>query len=110
MTLPLLAVGGDGVISVSANIVPKDMRALVHSYLEGNRDEALRLHREMSELNTALFLETNPIPVKTAVNMLSQSAGYGLPHCGNFRLPMTEMSPANQEALKKALKDYGLPV
>lgn len=110
MTLPLLAVGGHGVISVTANIVPGDMRAMVHAYLNGNHQEALQIHRKLAELSSTLFIETNPVPVKTACNILSESPGYGLPHCGEFRLPMTEMLPQNLEALKRAMKSYGLPV
>jgi 4-hydroxy-tetrahydrodipicolinate synthase len=110
MTLPLLSVGGHGVISVSANIIPKDVRAMVHAYLQGNYKEALHLHRKMAELTSSLFIETNPVPVKTACNLLSQSPDYGLPHCGEFRLPMVDMLPQNLEALKASMKAYGLPV
>ncbi|MDX9754251.1 MAG: 4-hydroxy-tetrahydrodipicolinate synthase [bacterium] len=110
LTLPILALGGKGVISVSANIIPTDVRALVHAFLQGNAAEALRLHQKMAILNKVLFIETNPIPVKTAVNLLSAAPDYGLPHCGDLRLPMTPMGLANQEILKKALADYGLPV
>lgn len=110
LTLPILAVGGKGAISVSANIVPKDVRAMVHAYLQGDHKTALQHHFKMSELNKALFYETNPIPVKTAVNLLSKSKDYGLPYCGHFRLPMTPMTPANEEKMKKVLREYGLPL
>ncbi|MBI1387790.1 MAG: 4-hydroxy-tetrahydrodipicolinate synthase [bacterium] len=110
LTLPILSLGGKGVISVSANIVPKDVRAMVHAYLKGDHAEALRIHRKMAELNSTLFVETNPIPVKTAVNWLSQSPETGLPHCGGMRLPLTPLLASSESALKKTLKEYGLPV
>lgn len=110
MTLPLLAVGGKGVISVAANIIPKDVRAMVHAYLSGDFKTALQLHRNMAELTNSLFIETNPVPVKTAMNVLSHSPDYGIPHCGDFRLPMTDMQPQNIEILKSTMKHYGLPV
>lgn len=110
MTLPLLAIGGHGVISVSANIIPKDVRAMVHAYLQGDYKEALQLHRKMADLSNTLFVETNPVPVKTACNLLSKTPDYGLPHCGEFRLPMVEMLPQNLDVLQSALKTYGLPV
>jgi len=109
LTLPILAVGGKGVISVSANIIPKDVREMVHAFLQGNRGEALRLHRCMAELNSAVFIETNPGPIKTAANLLSQSSEYGLPHCGELRLPLVSMSDANVKKLQTALREYGLP-
>lgn len=110
MTLPLLAIGGKGVISVAANIIPKDVRAMVHAYLTSDFKQALHLHRKMADLTHTLFIETNPIPVKTAVNLLSQTPETGLPYCGGFRLPMTEMLSHNVAVLKTAMKNYGLPV
>lgn len=110
LTLPILSVGGKGVISVTANIIPGDVREMVHSYLQGNHAKALQLHRKMSELNKALFIETNPIPVKTAVSLLSRSPKTGLPHGGPLRSPLVPMSPGNEDKLKKALIEYGLPV
>ena len=110
LTLPILAVGGVGVISVSANIIPKDVRAMVHAYLQGNHKEALQYHQKMSVLNKTLFLETNPIPVKTAVNMLSRTPEYGLPYSGGLRLPMTDLSTPYEKTLLEVMKAYGLPV
>ncbi len=109
-TLPILSVGGAGVISVAANIVPKALRAMVHAYFNGNTKEALALHRKLTPVNQALFYETNPIPVKTAVNLLSQHPEYGLPHCGEFRLPMVPMSETNEKRMVNVLKEYGLPL
>jgi len=110
LTLPILSIGGAGVISVSANIIPQDVRAMVHAYLKGNLPEALRLHRRMAALNKILFVETNPAPVKTAVNLLSRNPDYGLPHCGELRLPMVPLLPANEEKLVKVMREYGLSI
>ncbi len=110
LTLPILAVGGKGTISVSANIVPKDVRALVHAYLNGNTAEALRIHQHLAVINKALFIETNPVPVKTAVNLLSQNPESGLPHCGILRPPMVPLLPEHEARLKDVLRDYGMKV
>lgn len=110
LNLPILSVGGKGVVSVTANIAPREMRAMVRAYLEGRTGEALALHRKLTPLNQILFIETNPIPVKTAVNLLSRSPENGLPHCGGFRMPMTPMSAGNEESLKNALAVYGFSV
>ncbi|HOJ61380.1 MAG TPA: 4-hydroxy-tetrahydrodipicolinate synthase [bacterium] len=110
LTLPILAVGGRGVISVTANIAPKPVRALVHAYLKGDTAEALRLHRQLAGLNQALFLETNPIPVKTAVNRLSRSPESGLPYCGDLRPPLVPMARGNEDKLMAVLADFGFPV
>ncbi len=110
LTLPVLAVGGHGVISVTANLIPRDVRSLVHSYLQGDIKTALSFHQKMSDLNKVLFVETNPIPVKTAVSKLSQSPGSGLPHCGLFRSPLVPLAPENEQKLFRAMREYGLPV
>ena len=99
--LPHIAVGGCGVISVTANIAPAKMAALCKATLAGDMEEARRLHFELMPLNRAMFMETNPIPVKTAVCMMR-----GLPL--EFRLPMVPLMPANQEKLVQILKDCGL--
>ncbi|NQT95348.1 MAG: 4-hydroxy-tetrahydrodipicolinate synthase, partial [Candidatus Omnitrophica bacterium] len=101
LTLPLLSIGGCGVISVVANIVPKDVADMVNSFLKGDIEQARKLHYKMLPLVKAMFIETNPIPVKTAMGMM------GLIEPG-LRLPMCEMSDTNKEKLKAALKDYGL--
>lgn len=100
-TLPLLALGGKGVISVSANVDPKDVSMMCALWLEGQYEEALKLHYRLEPLNTAMFLETNPIPVKTALAMMGKIKE-------EFRLPLCEMAPANKEKLKKTLKDLRL--
>jgi len=101
LTLPLLSIGGTGIISVVANIVPKDMANMVKEFEKGNIKKAQALHYKMLPLIKAMFIETNPIPVKTAMGLL----GMCEPH---LRLPLCEMLPENLEKLKKALKDYGL--
>ena len=101
LTLPLLAIGGTGVISVAANIIPRDVSNMVAAFLDGDVKKARQLHYKMLPLIKAMFIETNPIPVKTAMGMMGM--------CGaDLRLPMCAMSVENQEKLKKALKDYGL--
>ena len=99
--LPLLSLGGIGVISVTANIIPEDTSRLVHSYLEGNIEESRRLQLKAMELCHALFCEVNPIPVKKAVELMGLCGGY-------VRMPLTEMEPKNAERLKKAMVEYGI--
>jgi 4-hydroxy-tetrahydrodipicolinate synthase len=101
LTLPLLSIGGTGIISVVANIVPKDVAGMVSEFSKGNLKKAQELHYKLLPLVKAVFIETNPIPVKTAMGLLGMCAP-------DLRLPMCEMSPENLEKLKKALKDYGL--
>ena len=101
LTLPLLAIGGCGVISVVANIVPKDVSDLVDSFLKGDIDKARELHYKLSPLIEAMFIETNPIPVKTAMGMLGMIEP-------TLRLPMCEMPEENRSRLESALRDYGL--
>ncbi len=101
LTLPVLAIGGTGVISVAANIVPKDIVALVAAFISGRRDDAIQQHQRLLPLVKALFLETNPIPVKTAMGLM----GLIEPE---MRLPLCEMSEGNRERLRQALQDYGV--
>ncbi|HEU5320771.1 MAG TPA: 4-hydroxy-tetrahydrodipicolinate synthase, partial [Methylomirabilota bacterium] len=101
LTLPLLAVGGHGVISVIANIVPRETAALVHAALDGDWKRARELHYRLLPLARAAFLETNPIPIKEAMAM----AGLLEPE---FRLPMCRMGDANRETLRAVLRPYGL--
>lgn len=100
-TLPILAVGGKGVISVTANIVPADVAELVNHFEAGNIKKAMELHYKLRPLNQAMFYETNPIPVKTAASLLGLVAL-------EFRLPLTPMASSNLERLKISMKDYGL--
>jgi 4-hydroxy-tetrahydrodipicolinate synthase len=99
--LPLLAVGGVGVISVTANIVPHDMQRMIHAFQMGDLEKARQLHYKMWPINEAMFLETNPIPVKAAV-ALQGKIGW------DIRLPLTPLSDANREKLQKVMKTYGL--
>ena len=101
LTLPVLSIGGTGIISVVANIAPKDVAEMVLAFEKGNIKRAQELHYKLLPLIKAAFIETNPIPVKTAMGLMGMCAP-------DLRLPMCSMSPDNLEKLKKALKDYGL--
>lgn len=98
--LPILSLGGKGVISVTANIIPKTMHELVVSFLDGDWNRARELQFKTNVLNRAMFYETNPIPVKTAMGILGMDTG-------EMRLPLVDMEPENREKLIKALKAYG---
>jgi 4-hydroxy-tetrahydrodipicolinate synthase len=101
LTLPLLAIGGHGVISVIANIVPREVADMVHAALDGDFKRAREVHYRLFPLARAAFLETNPIPIKEAMAM----AGMLEPE---FRLPMCRMSEANRETLRRVLGQYAL--
>jgi len=101
LTLPLMAVGGRGVISVIANILPRETAEMTHAALDGDWKRARELHHRLFPLARAAFIETNPIPIKEAMAM----AGMIEPE---FRLPMCRMGDANRERLRGVLKSYGL--
>jgi 4-hydroxy-tetrahydrodipicolinate synthase len=101
ITLPLMAIGGHGVISVIANLVPRETADLVHAALDGDMKRARELHYRLFPLARAAFLETNPIPIKEAMAM----AGMLEPE---FRLPMCRMGDANREKLREIVHSYGL--
>lgn len=101
LTLPILSIGGVGIISVVANIIPKDVKAMVTSFEKGDLAKARALHYKMLPLIKAMFIETNPIPVKTAMGLMKLCSP-------ELRLPMCAISPNNLEKLKKALREYGL--
>ncbi len=101
LTLPLLGIGGVGVISVVPNIVPKDVAELIRWWDKGDIKKAQQLHYEVLPLVKAMFLETNPIPVKTAMGLLGLCSG-------DLRLPLCEMGEENLAKLKTALRNYGL--
>jgi len=103
MIVPLMSVGGKGVISVVANIAPKDTHDMVMKFIEGNIEESRNLQFKLNPLIEALFLEVNPIPIKTAMNMIGMNVG-------NLRLPLCEMSPSNATILKQRLLDYGFNI
>ncbi len=101
LTLPMMAVGAKGVITVTANIAPADMAAMVDAFAAGNLAEARRLHYKLYPLFTALFYETNPIPVKEALAMMGKIDG-------ELRLPLSPMATDTREKLARVMKDYGL--
>ncbi len=99
--VPILSLGGIGVISVTANIVPKKIHEMVMLFLNGNIEAARKLQLELNPLNSVMFIETNPIPVKTAMNLM----GFNV---GPLRLPLVDMSEKNLSTLKSTLKEFGL--
>jgi len=99
--VPVLSVGGVGVVSVVANIVPKELKALCDAFKSGDILKTQKLHRQLFPLCQAMFYETNPVPVKTAMNLLGKDVG-------ELRLPLAPMVDANQSRLEQALKNYGL--
>jgi len=101
MTLPIMALGGIGVISVVANIAPSMVSALTQSMLKGDYAEARRLHYTLAPLVRAMFLETNPIPVKKACELMGLAAGH-------LRLPLAELSPENEDILRRQMESLGL--
>ena len=101
LTLPLMAVGGRGVVSVVANIVPRDVAEMTHAALEGDWKRTRDLFLRLFPLCRAMFIETNPIPVKEAMAMLGMISP-------EFRLPLCRMSDANRERLKTVLQQFGL--
>ncbi len=100
-TVPILSLGGIGVISVVSNIAPAFVHDMVMKYLEGDVKTACEMQLKSMELVEALFCETNPIPVKHAMNLLNMNAG-------PLRKPLSPMAPANLEKLKAAMKNFGL--
>ncbi len=103
LNLPILAVGGVGVISVLSNILPKEVKALCSLVEEGNLQEAMALNDRLLPVANACFVEVNPIPVKAAVGLLGYEVGVPRP-------PLTEIEPQNKEKLIAAMKAYGLEV
>lgn len=102
LTLPLMSVGGEGVISVVGNIVPRDMIALVNAYLAGDTRRSYDLHHKLFPLcRDMLGLSTNPIPIKAAMKLLGRDTG-------DMRLPMTPLDAASTEKLAKTLRTYGI--
>lgn len=99
--VPLLSLGGKGVISVLSNIAPKQTHDMVASYIAGDVKKATQMQLEAIELLDALFCEVNPIPVKAATNLMGLCGG-------TLRKPLTDMEPSNVERLKKAMTNYGL--
>lgn len=98
---PLLTIGGKGFITVTANIAPKQVADLYNYFTNGQIEKSRELHYKLLELNDIMFIEANPIPVKTALNLMGFVRN-------EFRLPLSEMSEDNLVKLKKTLKTYGL--
>lgn len=101
MIIPIMSLGGKGVISVLANVLPEETHRMCRDYLDGNVEKARKAQLDLLDLANKLFIEVNPIPVKTAVNMM----GYNV---GNLRLPLTDMEPQNKEKLKEAMIKAGV--
>ncbi len=101
LTLPLMSVGGSGVISVFANVMPAVCHQIVADYLDGNQARALETHLRYLKLMNDLFIEVNPIPVKAAMNMLGLNVG-------PMRLPLCEMSETNAAVLRETMREVGL--
>ncbi|GAB4346099.1 MAG: 4-hydroxy-tetrahydrodipicolinate synthase [Candidatus Abyssubacteria bacterium] len=101
LTLPMLAVGAKGVVSVAGNVAPAEMAALIDSFENCNMEEAQRIHYQLLPLFKVLFCETNPIPVKRALSMMGMIEN-------ELRLPLTPLSPENEPKLKSVLDKLGL--
>jgi 4-hydroxy-tetrahydrodipicolinate synthase len=96
----MMALGGVGVISVASNLIPKEMVTLADKALKGKWDEALVMHYSLLPLFKAIFIETNPIPIKAALAMKGMIEE-------TYRLPLCALKPANREKLKKVLEELG---
>jgi 4-hydroxy-tetrahydrodipicolinate synthase len=101
LTLPILAVGGSGVVSVASHLVGDRLQTMIQHFQNGQTDQALAIHLMLMPLFKALFCTTNPIPVKTALRLQQWAVG-------GLRLPLTDLSPPQTEYLKKVLKDFDL--
>lgn len=99
--VPLLSLGGSGVISVLANVIPKETHEICQLFFDGKVKESLDMQIKYLDLCNKLFIETNPIPVKTAVNLMGME-------CGPLRLPLCEMEDSNLEKLKATLQNHNL--
>lgn len=101
--IPILSLGGKGVISVSANILPEEMHNMCEKFFNGDIKGALSLQLDMLSLINSLFIETNPIPVKTAMNLMGMNVG-------PLRLPLVDMEPKNLDTMKKEMISYGINI
>ena len=99
--VPILSIGGLGVISVLSNVAPRQTHDICQAWFDGDTAKAAKLQLEAIDLIEALFCEVNPIPVKTAMNLMGKNVG-------PLRMPMSEMEPKNVERLKKAMQAYGI--
>jgi len=101
LTLPLMAIGAKGIISVSANLIPREVKAMVTAIEEGRWEEAKRMHLQMLALHNAMFIESNPVPVKTALSLIGKCRA-------DVRLPLVPLQPASLEKLKSVMQGFGL--
>ena len=101
MIIPVMSLGGKGVISVLANVMPQETHDMCQAFFDGDTAKATKMQLEYLELINKLFIEVNPIPVKTAVNLMGKNAG-------NLRLPLVDMEEKNLEALKAAMRKHNL--
>jgi 4-hydroxy-tetrahydrodipicolinate synthase len=101
LTLPFMAVGAQGVISVASNVIPAEVAKMVRAFAAGNRTGALKLHQKFYPLFKDLFVETNPVPVKAAMAMMGVIEE-------EYRLPLTAMAPKNREILRSTLRACGI--
>lgn len=101
LTLPLMACGAKGIISVTANIMPKEVKAMVTAISEGRWDDARAMHLKMLDIHNAMFIESNPVPVKTALALMGRCSE-------TIRQPLADLQPASLEKLKSVMKTYGL--
>ena len=101
LTLPFMAVGADGVISVASNVIPREVSDMVKAFAQGKASVSLKLHQKFYPLFKDLFVETNPVPVKAALAMLGQMEE-------EYRLPLVPLSAASREVLRKSLQATGL--
>ncbi|MEK6766287.1 MAG: 4-hydroxy-tetrahydrodipicolinate synthase [Planctomycetota bacterium] len=101
LTLPIMSVGGKGVVSVVANILPGEVSEMVSSFLNGELEKSQKMHKSLFPICRAMFIETNPISVKTAMKLLGRING-------EMRLPLCKMSDEHEKQLQKVLREYGL--
>jgi 4-hydroxy-tetrahydrodipicolinate synthase len=101
LTLPLMACGARGVISVTSNLMPAEVKAMVAAVNEGRWEDARRMHLKMLDIHNAMFIESNPVPVKTALSLVGKCRS-------DVRLPLAPLQPASLEKLKGVMRNYGL--
>lgn len=101
LTLPMLSLGAVGVVSVASHVVGDDIKAMIRAFKEGRTAEATELHQKLMPVFKAMFVTTNPIPVKWAMSLLGMDMG-------PFRLPLVEPTPAEKERIQQTLERYGL--
>lgn len=99
--LPLMSLGAKGTVTVLGNILPKVVHDMTHEYIKGNTQDALDLQLKYLHFINSLFIETNPIPIKTALNLIGKNVG-------GFRLPLVDMDEKNLDKLKNEMKNIGL--